>query len=345
MAGLHTVRKPGPHGLDRWYVYAWRGGPCIHKATGPRPVIGPALLDQAAAARMAVAPRGALTLDGQIDLYRASPEFARLAPSTQRDYRLWLDRISQRFGAAPLAAFADARMRGDIMDWRDTWRTQPRTADKASVMMATLLGWAVERGRLPVNVAAGIPQLHRADKADEVWERRHIRAMVNTPRHLRHALLLAALTGLRLGDLVHLEWGHVGDRAIVLVTAKRKGRAVIPLTPTLARLLDKIRTWQAALAKKLELEATPQTVLCNSRGASWTESGLGSVFQKSKPEGFDRRIHDLRGTYATWLATKGLTNEEIARILGWTAKRVDEIRARYVDETRVVVSLLERLSA
>jgi len=56
-------------------------------------------------------------------------------------------------------------------------------------------------------------------------------------------------------------------------------------------------------------------------------------------------MHDLRGTYATWLAIKGLTDEQIARIIGWTAKRVSEIRARYVDEARVVVSLVERLSA
>jgi integrase len=261
------------------------------------------------------------------------------------NYRLWLDRISERFGSAPLAAFADARMRGDIIDWRDTWSAQPRTADKASVMLATLLGWVVERGRLPVNVAAAIPQLHQADKADEVWERRHMRAMVNAPAHLRHALVLAAFTGLRLGDLVRLEWANVGSKAIIVTTRKRKGRAVIPVTPTLRRLLDKLAAHQAQLVKELELESAPTTVLVNSRAAAWTESGLGSVFQKSKPKGFDRRIHDLRGTYATWLATKGLTNEEIARILGWTAKRVDEIRARYVNEERVVISLLERMSA
>ena len=35
---------------------------------------------------------------------------------------------------------------------------------------------------------------------------------------------------------------------------------------------------------------------------------------------------------------------EIARIVGWTARRVSEIRNRYVDETRVVISLIERLN-
>ncbi|WP_210210337.1 hypothetical protein [Altericroceibacterium spongiae] len=45
------------------------------------------------------------------------------------------------------------------------------------------------------------------------------------------------------------------------------------------------------------------------------------------------------------MAVKGLTDDEIARIIGWTTKRVASIRARYVDEARVVIALIERLSA
>ena len=51
------------------------------------------------------------------------------------------------------------------------------------------------------------------------------------------------------------------------------------------------------------------------------------------------------GPLATWLAMRGLTDEEIARTIGWTAKRINEIRSRYVDEARVIVSMVERLSA
>lgn len=113
---------------------------------------------------------------------------------------------------------------------------------------------------------------------------------------------------------------------------KRGGRAIIPIVPELRTLLDSIG-------------GTKGPVLLNSRGTGWTESGLESVWQKKKPEGFDRRIHDLRGSYVTLLAMKGLTDDEIGRIVGWRAKEVGEIRARYVDEARVVVSMVERLSA
>ena len=86
-------------------------------------------------------------------------------------------------------------------------------------------------------------------------------------------------------------------------------------------------------------------MLVHSKGKAWTEDGLKTAFHRAKPEGFDRRIHDLRGTFVTLLCIKGMTDQEIARIVGWGASRVAEVRARYVDEARVVVALAERMSA
>lgn len=331
---LHVVSKPIATG-KRWYVYAWRGGPCIHRCDGAKPIIDRAILDAQYRAEQEHLRQPAETIDALVDSFRAAPEFKDRRPATQKDYRLWLDRISARFGTTPLEAFEDRRMRGDVIDWRNGWAGQPRTADKASVMMAILLNYGVENGRLAVNVAAGIKQLHSVNKADEVWEDRHwkaVAAVKDFPAHIMDALKLAHMTGLRLGDLVRLDWASVGDHAIIVETRKRGGRAVIPIYPELRKHLE-VRKHREG------------TVLRNSRDGSWTESGLETVWQRRKPEGFDRTIHDLRGTYATWLAMKGMTDEQIARIIGWTAKRVGEIRARYVDEARVIISMVERLSA
>lgn len=342
VTGLHVVSKARADGQRRWYVYAWRGGPCLHTCEGARPVIGPELLAAALAARQSGSGVPADSLDALINDYKASPEYERLGDKTKKDYRLWLTRISDKWGKAPLGAFEDQRMRREIVLWRDDWKGQPRTADKASVMMATLLGWGVENGLLAINVAARIRQLHSVNKADEVWEDRHWQAWDKAIAeskvplaHLMDALKLASLTGLRLGDLVTLDWSEVGAKAIVRMTRKGKrfgARAVIPIVPELRAHLD-------------AREHRTGTVLRNSRGQTWTDNGLGTIFQRHKPKKFDRTIHDLRGTYVTFLAAKGLTDEEIARTVGWTAKRVGEIRARYVDEERVVISLIERLTA
>lgn len=333
LTGLHVVSKRLASGIVRWNVYAWRGGPCVHRQDGARPVITPEILAQALAAREeASGSAPSDTLKSIIIAYRSSPEFERLADSTRRDYNRILDRIDDQFGAASIAAFEDRRMRREIIEWRDLWRGQPRTADKATVTMATLLGWAVDNALLTINVAAGIGQLHSVNKSDEIWENRHWEAMSDAPDQLIQALRLASMTGLRLGDLVRLDWSQVSDKAIILTTRKRKGRAVIPVVPELRMFLDQIEHKEGA-------------VLLNSRGKPWTESGLGTVFQRNKPDGFDRTIHDLRGTYVTWLAMKGLTDDEIARIVGWNSQRIAEVRARYVDEARVIVSLVDRLSA
>lgn len=324
--GLHVVKKTLKAGV-RWYVYAWRGGPCIHEQDGRRPTITRDLILKAGAVK--VNPKHGLP--GLIADYRASPEFTKNAPDTQSDYRRSLDRIEAKFGKAPLEVFNDYRMRGKVIAFRDEWQHQPRTADKLTVMFGTLLAWATERGRLKVNIASAIPLLHSADHSEDIWQDSDWEAISATAsKELMTALRLASLTGLRLGDLVRLDWTHVKDKAIVMVTAKRKKRVVIPILPELRALLDSIPGEGA--------------VLKNSRGKAWTSSGLGSVYQKAKGD-LTVRIHDLRGTYVTWLCTKGLTDEEIHRIIGWSLGRINDMRARYVDEARVVVSLVERLSA
>lgn len=336
MAGLHIVRKPLKMG-DRYYVYAWRGGPCIHTEDDRAPVITPeilALQQEMKGKRYGESRNG---FERVLTAFRDSPEYAMLAPRTKVDYKLWLTRISERFGNCPIGVFNDRLMRGDIIEWRNTWASQPRTADKAVTILGTVLSWALDHAMIEINVAAGIRQLNNtAGRADLIWEDKHWAAYQGTkpPEHLMTALRMASWTGLRLGDLVTVTWDCVRTNAIILITRKRQGRAVIPI-------LAPMRAW---------IEATPQaertgTLLKNSKGKSWTESGLGSVFQKYKPEGFERRIHDIRGTFCTMLILKGLTDSETAMIMGWTSTRVAEIRALYVDEERVILSLSERLSA
>lgn len=332
MTGLHIVKKRLASGTDRWNVYAWRGGPSIHKQDGAKPVITPALMSLALNAKASAKAPLQDTFESIIVAYRSSPEFDRLRDSTQRDYNRWLDRIADQFGQAPIAAFGDHRMRREVIQWRDQWRDQPRSADKASVMMATVLAWAVDNTLLTINVAAKIRHLHSVNKAEQIWEQRHWDAFADAPPQLMRALKLASMTGLRLGDLVRLDWSQIGDNTIKVRTRKRLVDAFIPIFSDLQSFLD-------------DVDGDSGPVLRNSRGNAWTESGLGTVFQRNKPKDFDRTIHDLRGTYATWLATKGLTDDEIARIIGWKSQQVASIRARYVDEHRVIVSLIERLSA
>jgi len=328
---LHVIRKTLKSG-SRFYVYAWRGGPQIHVQDGARPVITNDILDKAREARIQGNGEYAGSFEAVIDEYLEGPEFSRLAEVTKDDYRRWLTRISTRFGNAPLQIMDDFRMRRDILGWRDKWADQPRAADRAVGTLSTVLSWAAERGMLASNIASGIGTLHRVNHADEIWEDRHWDAVKDVPEHIMRVLQLGQMTGLRMGDLLALDWKSVGPHSIVLLTSKRKVRAAIPMYRELKAFLDALAHSEGA-------------VLRNSRDEAWTTSGFKSSWGTAKPEGFDRRFHDLRGTCATWLAIKGLTDSEIASVLGWKAGRIAEIRARYVDEARTVVEIAKRLNA
>lgn len=331
--GLHIIKRVIPSGT-RWYVYAWRGGPLIESVTGARPVVTSEWLDIAAGMRkeQRKAPRNCLTF--MIQSYKVSPEYSNLAASTRRDYQRLLDRVNTEFGNAPIEAFEDRRMRSEIMAWRDKWAEKPCTADKHMVMISTLLEWGMQRGMLSLNVAAGIPNLHSADRSEIIWTDAEWTAITpHASAQLLTALRLCSLTGLRRGDLVGLVWENIKPSVIDVMTDKRKRRAVIPI-------FNELRDLLATLGER------EGSVLKNSRGQQWTASGLGGVYQKAKnAAGIDVHIHDLRGTYVTYLCVKGLMNEDIARIVGWSSQTVEQVRFRYVDEMRVMSSLAERLNA
>ncbi|MBV5259056.1 tyrosine-type recombinase/integrase [Synechococcus moorigangaii CMS01] len=96
------------------------------------------------------------------------------------------------------------------------------------------------------------------------------------------------------------------------------------------------------------LGATPKKgvqILLNTRNHPWTASGFKTQFGKAKEKAkiSGKRFHDLRGTAATTLCLAGLDHRELADILGWSEKRVADMRRRYVSREAIILSGVERL--
>lgn len=351
-AGLHIVTKRRPGKPVIHYVYAWRGGPLIlRKEGGTKPAITAALTDAAAAARpTSAAP--ADTIDGLIIRYTESAAWKRLAASTRVNYGTWHARISIKFGKAPLKVFADRRIRADVLDWRDRWAEQPRSADAAITAFSALLSWAVDRGLLPFNVLFDTDRLYDQDRSDIIWEADHFAAFAKEASvEVQEAVDLAAATGLRRGDLVRLPWSAIGEHAIVWHTGKSRGRTLVtvPILPETKAIFARIKARHAAemaAKRKDKRKPLPDTVLSNSYWRPWTPMGLGSRFRDARDAaGITVHLHDLRGTFATRCMIAGLTDQEIADILGWTTKDVSKIRSKYVSQHRVVVEIGKRIAA
>jgi integrase len=154
---------------------------------------------------------------------------------------------------------------------------------------------------------------------------------------LGHAIDVCALSGLRCGDLLRLSWSHVHANEICIPTNK-SGRRVDARIPLYADL-------RAALAR-IPKRAT--TVLTNTKGQPWTNTGFGQMITAAKKRagiGDELHFHDLRGTAATKFYAAGLSLRVIAEILGWTEASVETIIRKYVDRraaTEAVIRLLDR---
>ncbi|MEY4838547.1 MAG: hypothetical protein RLZZ475_2406, partial [Pseudomonadota bacterium] len=276
------------------------------------------------------------TLQEVIDGYRKSAAFAKLADRTKRDYLAHLDRIAAAqlapkmpaFAAYPLDVVQDPKIRKRLLDWRDTLAiASPRQADATFGVLRIILEWARDRGMIAHNHATRPKKVYHADRSDKLWLPEHLAAFrAHATPEMRLALELALWTGQRQSDLLKLGWSAYKDGRLTFRQGKRKRKVDMPVHHTLRALLD----------------ATPKraaTILTTDKGKPWTVTPRPVHFMHAwrrvtLAAGLDGlHFHDLRGTTCTMLADAGCTPSEIAAMLGWTVKTVNEMMDRYQSMT------------
>ena len=327
LAGLHKPHRRTASGVTL-HVYAWRGKGAPKLGEYKADTLAGAHA-KAAADSLGIAARYAEKrtqapskkyVSGLIIEYMASSDWKRLAVSTQGVWKHWLNRIDEVMGDQTVASMARPGRRAELIVWRDYWleKSGARAADYSLQVLRRLLAFAVDREYLAKNPAMGISGVYSVDRSDLIWSDEDVAAAVRcAPRHIGEAIELAALTGLRVSDLVTLRWDEIAAKA----TSKSRGRtkALIPRTAALTALLERI-------------ERQGDVILYTAKGTPWScGNTLSKAIQAAAvAAGVDRRTHDLRGTAATRYAMAGLDDEEIAGAMGWSAKEVARLRRIYV---------------
>ena len=333
LKGVATVRKRRADGSTAVYHYAWRGGPRLPGEPG-----SPEFVAAYHAAHAARRPRHEGTLLALVDTYQRSPAFTELAERTRKDYARHIRAIEAEFGDLPLAALSDRRVRGDMLAWRDRLaQRSARQADYALSVLALILAWGHDRGRTPGNPLERPGRVYKADRAERVWAPDDEAAFLRVaPPHLALALVLAADTGQRQGDLLRLPWS-AWDGAHLHVRQGKTGRRVkVPAT-------DRLRAALGAAPRRAV------TILTTIRGRSWTSDGFRASWFKAcaaaQIEGLT--FHDLRGTAVTRLALAGCTVPEIAAITGHALREVETILdAHYLGRgSGLAVAAVEKLES
>lgn len=273
--------------------------------------------------------RVAGTLQSIIDGYVKSHAFAgKLAPRTKKDYLAHIAKIERAvliergpvLATYPIEALDDPKIRKRLLDWRDTMALiSPRQADATLGVLRIILEWGRDRGILAHNHATRPKKVYKADRSDKIWLAEHLDAFraVASPE-MRLALELALYTGQRQGDLLTLGWSSYSDGRLAFRQGKRKRKVDTPVHYALRAMLD-------ARPKR----AT--TILTTPSGKPWGKVHFQHHWRKATLDASldGLHFHDIRGTTCTMLADAGCTPSEIAAMLGWTVKTVNEMLDRY----------------
>jgi integrase len=320
LKGIHAAHVTLADGTRKIYWYAWRGGPRLRGSPGTPDFIQSY---NEAVAQRAPTPEG--RLQSLLDAYQRSQKFLGRRERTRADYvKLIKNQIEPEFGDFPIKALAAREARGVFLDWRDRLALKSvRQADYAWTVLALILAWAKDRGKISVNPCERGGRLYDGTRVDFVWSIDDEAAFLkHAPAHLHLPLLLALWTGQRQGDLLRLPWSAFDGAHISLRQSKTGARVKIPVGAPLKVALDE------AAKKKCST-----IILVNSDGRPWTPDGFRASWRKAcKKAGkveltFNAELtfNDLRGTAVTRLALVDCTEPQIASITGHSLRDVRSI--------------------
>ena len=190
----------------------------------------------------------------------------------------------------------------------------------------------MDREWIAVHPLLRVKKVSSGSRRDIIWSDDDISKFKDTaPDYLVLAMMLAAWTGQRQGDLLKLTWGAYDGNSITI----RQGKGNAIARP---KVSNELREY---------LEAAPRTavtILTTQNGLPWG-SGFRSSWRKAVENAKieNRTYHDLRGTFVTLAYRNGASIKEIAEISGHT-ERVAEtiIRKHYLVSSAAVESIEKR---
>jgi integrase len=271
LKGLFWARSKLADGTYKDYWYAWKGGPRLRGEPGS-PEFHASY--NAAVATKIAAPEGRLL--PLLQEYQRSQNFLGLRDKTRGDYVAQIKKIELRFGDMPIKALGDRRARGVFMDWRDEVALKsPRAADYAWTVLAAILAWAKDRGKISVNPCERGGRVYHGTRVDKVWSIEDEEAFLRSAAlHLHLALLLALWTGQRQGDLLRLPWSAYDGKVIWLRQSKsirkcgrRPVNVTIPVGAPLKEALDAAAKHKRSTIILTTMDDTPWT--SDGFRASW----------------------------------------------------------------------------
>ena len=267
------------------------------------------------------------TLGGLFDAWRYSEEWKSLKVQTRSTYERIICAERGALAAVRARALEEftppfvIKLRDAVCKRRKRWM-----ANYAVKVLRTAFGWGRIHGWCDANPARGCPLLPRPSDApprNRVWSSEEFGLVCERASpQLRRAIMLAQYAGMRIGDIVTVEWSS-WDGEYLEFSQSKTGRLVQVRAPR-------------PLREELNSGARDGTrILLNARGQPYTRDGLQTnLWKLVKLLVAERRVqpglcfHGLRHSLGAALYDLGLDREARKAALGHTSDAASMVYER-----------------
>jgi integrase len=237
--------------------------------------------------------------------------------------------VTRRLGDRPLADLTRADLEAFAADLRRLpgLKNRPisdRTVGKVVSATKRLFKWAVERDLLAASPAVLLKRPRTKPRTRWLSREEWGRLVAAAPPWLKPILTLAAMTGMRLGEIALLRWGDVDlhEAAVVHVPQDTKtGTRLVPLNRTAREVLeaqDRLRREVARRTDRLPefvfIDAATGEGLATDRERGRIGRATKAAMRAAGIEG--ATFHSLRHTAASWMVQAGVGLYEVQHVLG-----------------------------
>jgi len=183
------------------------------------------------------------TVGWMFDLYLESPQFLRLKPKTQKDYRSAVEKMAGKtvgdktFGEVTLARVTKRTIR----DYLDTYPS-PVAANRHIAVLKSAWSWAEERYEVPENPCIGVKLNREQPRERYITDEEYETVLRMAPPPIAQMMELAYLLRGRLSEVLSIRVEHIQDDHLEFHRLKGSEGELCMLSDRLRAALSDVRS-------------------------------------------------------------------------------------------------------